>query len=69
MNVNTKEISTGWLVLAAALAVGIGALLFIPGIGLGGLGAAPYLLLLLCSLMHLLLHGGHDHHTTGEDDR
>ncbi|HCC54984.1 MAG TPA: hypothetical protein DEQ20_08695 [Desulfobulbaceae bacterium] len=32
------------------------------------LGALPYLLLLLCPLLHLFMHGGgHDHH--GHDDK
>ena len=26
------------------------------------LGAAPYLLLLACPLMHVFMHGGHGHH-------
>jgi len=25
-------------------------------------GVLPYLLLLLCPLLHLFMHGGHDHH-------
>jgi len=32
------------------------------------LGALPYLLLLICPLLHLFMHGGgHDHH--GHDDK
>jgi len=31
------------------------------------LGAVPYLLLLACPLMHLFMHGGHEHHHHGTD--
>jgi hypothetical protein len=30
------------------------------------LGALPYLLLLLCSLMHFLMHRGHGGHRSGD---
>ena len=33
------------------------------------LGALPYALLLLCPLMHLLMHRGHHHSGKGEHDR
>ena len=71
----TRKISAKMLVLVAALVVGIVAVMVMAGAGLNVLSAAPYAVLLLCPLMHLLLHGGHGHHaehhddTTGEDDR
>ena len=62
----TRKISTKMLVLVAALVVGIVAVMVMTRAGLNVLSAAPYAVLLLCPLMHLLLHGGHGHH--GEHD-
>jgi hypothetical protein len=33
------------------------------------LGAIPYVLLLLCPIIHLLMHRGHGGHSSGEHDR
>ena len=70
-----RKIPTKWLVLVAALVVGSIAVIVMTRAGLNVLRFAPYAMLLLCPLMHLLLHGGHGHHaehhddTTGGDDQ
>ena len=49
----------GWIVTLAL--AGLGIYLFATHTG-HVLAALPYLLLLACPLMHLFMHGGHDHH-------
>jgi uncharacterized membrane protein len=49
----------GWVLTLALAALGV--YLFVMHTG-HTLAALPYLLLLACPLMHLLMHGGHGHH-------
>ena len=49
----------GWIVTLAL--AGLGIYLFATHTG-HILTALPYLLLLVCPLMHLFMHGGHGHH-------
>lgn len=49
----------GWIVTLALAGLGI----YLFGTHTGHiLTALPYLLLLVCPLMHLFMHGGHGHH-------
>ena len=60
------KLSRGWL--ATLGLVGLGALLFLPSLGISIGALFTFLLILACPLMHLFMmrgghggHGGHDH--------
>ncbi|MGE0665756.1 MAG: DUF2933 domain-containing protein [Sphingomonadales bacterium] len=60
----------GWLLsrtgIATAIAIATLAFLIYTGHSAHLLGALPYLLILLCPLLHIFMHGTHGHHHDGE---
>jgi len=57
---------TGIVTICAVLILGF---LIYTGHSAHLLGAAPYLLLLACPLMHIFMHGGHGGHQNKSDSR
>jgi hypothetical protein len=61
------KLNRGWLTTLGL--VGLGAVLFLPALGIGIGALFTFLLILACPLMHLFMmrghggHGGHDHGT------
>lgn len=60
-----------WLLSRAGLAtcvvVAVLGFLIYTGHSAHLLGAAPYLLLLACPLVHIFMHGGHHHHDNNSE--
>lgn len=58
--------SPGWLFsrtgIATLVALSVIGFLIYTGHGAHLLGILPYLLILICPLMHIFMHGGHSHH-------
>ena len=58
-----------WSGIASCIAIAVLAFLILRDHAAHVLGAAPYLLLLACPLMHLFMHRGHGHHHLRRDER
>ena len=62
----TKDRASSWIRIASYVAIAVPAYLILRDHAAHVLGAVPYLVLLACPLMHLLMHGSHGHHHAQE---
>ena len=70
MKNNTSDSETSWLLsrtgIVTVVAVSVLGFLIYQGHGAHLLGIAPYFLLLLCPLMHIFMHRGHQRNPTDD---
>jgi len=73
MAIEPRHERTGWVPSRATLALGvflaIGVFFLITEHTAHFFGALPFMLLLLCPLMHLFMHGGHGSRTQSRGDQ